>query len=77
MELAYPSMDVRRTLKLFTAKEHINTLAAFDEGSLWVVLHNLGSVCFPIHLNLNPIHCFSCQRAPCHHIQATVVARLR
>jgi hypothetical protein len=44
LELQYPSMQLRRTLSLFTAKEHINTLAVVDEQSVWVVLHNLGKV---------------------------------
>ena len=44
LELQYPSMEVLRTFELFSAKEHINTLAAVDDDSLWVVLHNLGRV---------------------------------
>jgi hypothetical protein len=44
LQLSFPSMDVQRRLRLFTAKEHINTLAAFDSQTIWAVLHNLGSV---------------------------------
>ena len=44
LELQFPSMEVLRTFPLFTAREHINTLAAVDDDSLWVVLHNLGKV---------------------------------
>jgi hypothetical protein len=53
VELAFPSMRVERQLKLFTAKEHVNTLAVWPAGSpgapadggatLWAVLHNLGA----------------------------------
>ena len=53
VELALPSMRVERQLKLFTAKEHVNTLAVWPPGSpgapadggasLWAVLHNLGA----------------------------------
>ena len=51
VELSVPGMRVLRTLKLFTVKEHINTLAVWPPGapgargagpSLWAVLHNLG-----------------------------------
>ena len=44
VELSFPDMEVVRTLPLFTAKEHINTLAMFDDEHLLVVLHNLGKV---------------------------------
>lgn len=47
MQLLYPSMELVRSLDLFTAKEHINTVAVFDSASVWVVLHNLGEVCTP------------------------------
>ena len=53
VELSLPSMRVERQLKLFTAKEHVNTLAMWPAGSpgspadggatLWAVLHNLGA----------------------------------
>jgi hypothetical protein len=43
LQLSYPAMDVIQTLDLFTAKEHVNTVAVFD-SSVWVVLHNLGKV---------------------------------
>jgi hypothetical protein len=42
VELDFPSMSVKRILHLFTPKEHINTVSAFGDGTLWVVLHNLG-----------------------------------
>ena len=32
-----------RELALFTAKEHVNTLAPAVDGKLWAMLHNLGS----------------------------------
>jgi hypothetical protein len=32
-----------RELALFTAKEHVNTLAPTVDGKLWAMLHNLGS----------------------------------
>jgi len=46
-ELALPDLSVVRELQLFTAKEHINSLAVWPgEGGaaeqLWAVLHNLG-----------------------------------
>lgn len=44
LQLSYPSMEVVRTLDIFTVKEHINTVAVFDSSSVWVVLHNLGQV---------------------------------
>ncbi len=31
-------------MRLFTRKQHVNTLAPLDDKSLWVVLHNLGKV---------------------------------
>lgn len=33
-----------KTFKMFTLKEHVNTLAPLENGKLWVVLHNLGAV---------------------------------
>lgn len=33
-----------RGMRLFTRKQHVNTLAPLDDKSLWVVLHNLGKV---------------------------------
>jgi hypothetical protein len=44
VQLAFPSMDVVHTFDLFTAMDHINTLAVLDEKTIWVVLHNLGKV---------------------------------
>lgn len=44
VQLSFPSMTMHRTLDLFTAREHINTLAALDDSSIWAVLHNLGNV---------------------------------
>ena len=31
-------------MSLFTLRQHVNTLAPLDGGSVWVVLHNLGKV---------------------------------
>jgi hypothetical protein len=52
LELQLPALTVVRSLKLFTAKDHINTLAMWPPGSpgtpagappsLWCVLHGLG-----------------------------------
>lgn len=51
LELSLPEVRVERELKLFSAKEHVNTLALWPPGapggrpdrpSLWAVLHNLG-----------------------------------
>ena len=33
-----------RVLKLFTQKEHVNSVAPSGADSLWVILHNLGKV---------------------------------
>lgn len=44
LELQYPEMVLRRTLQLFTLREHVNTIAAVGQTTLWVVLHNLGKV---------------------------------
>jgi hypothetical protein len=30
--------------KLFTLRQHVNTLAPLEPGSVWAVLHNLGQV---------------------------------
>jgi len=40
--LAYPGMEQLSASKLFTSKDHANTLAPFTADQLWVVLHNLG-----------------------------------
>lgn len=56
VQLSFPSMAVIRTLDLFTAKEHINTLAAMDDKSIWVVLHNLGKV----RLEFSMLPCLRC-----------------
>ncbi len=56
LELQLPALTLLRTMKLFTAKDHINTLAMWPPGSpgsttgaadastpaLWAVLHGLG-----------------------------------
>ncbi|KAK9811643.1 hypothetical protein WJX72_007577 [[Myrmecia] bisecta] len=42
LELSFPELLQIRALKLFSVEEHVNTLAALEEGSLWAVLHNLG-----------------------------------
>jgi hypothetical protein len=52
LELQLPELSIVRTLKLFSAKDHINTLAMWPPGSpgapadgppqLWAVLHGLG-----------------------------------
>lgn len=47
LQLSYPSMTVVRELNLFTPREHINTLGAYDRSSVWAVLHNLGKVITP------------------------------
>jgi hypothetical protein len=31
-------------LELFTAEEHVNSVAPLQAGSLWAILHNLGKV---------------------------------
>ncbi|PNW88504.1 hypothetical protein CHLRE_01g032400v5 [Chlamydomonas reinhardtii] len=41
-ELQFPSMKKLRSMSLFTLRQHVNTLAPLDGGSVWVVLHNLG-----------------------------------
>eukprot|EP00892_Ulva_mutabilis_P005366 jgi/Ulvmu1/3200/UM015_0241.1 len=42
LQLSYPSMSVVNELQLFTLQEHVNTVAAYDDSSVWAVLHNLG-----------------------------------
>ncbi|KAG2501830.1 hypothetical protein HYH03_000329 [Edaphochlamys debaryana] len=41
-ELRFPSMKKLRGMKLFTLKQHVNTLAPLEEGVVWAMLHNLG-----------------------------------
>ncbi|WPT14105.1 hypothetical protein PSENEW3_00000236 [Picochlorum sp. SENEW3] len=40
--LDFPSMKERSRLKLFTLKQHVNTLSPTDDGHVWAMLHNLG-----------------------------------
>lgn len=40
--LDYPTMKERSRLKLFTLKQHVNTLSPTDDGHVWAMLHNLG-----------------------------------
>lgn len=41
-----------RKLELFSAKEHINSVAPLQHGSLWAILQNLGEAStFPIVTN--------------------------
>lgn len=53
LELSYPSMEVARTLRLFSSRDHINTLAPLSDEDLWVVLHNLGEVRGAWNLGIN------------------------
>jgi hypothetical protein len=39
-----PSLAQVRRLDLFTAEEHVNSVAPLQAGSLWAILHNLGKV---------------------------------
>ncbi|GLC58284.1 hypothetical protein PLESTB_001341600 [Pleodorina starrii] len=41
-ELHFPDMKLLRSMRLFTLKQHVNTLAPLDDGAVWAVLHNLG-----------------------------------
>ncbi|GIL81892.1 hypothetical protein Vretimale_1469 [Volvox reticuliferus] len=41
-ELHFPDMKLVRGMRLFTLKQHVNTLAPLDDGAVWAVLHNLG-----------------------------------
>lgn len=40
--LDFPTMKERTRLKLFTLKQHVNTLSPTDDGHVWAMLHNLG-----------------------------------
>lgn len=67
-------MTVVKELELFTAKEHINTLGAYDSSSVWAVLHNLGKV-----LHCNPVpdvpslgSCCGISQ-PCAFVQSQIV----
>eukprot|EP00892_Ulva_mutabilis_P008031 jgi/Ulvmu1/55/UM001_0058.1 len=42
LQLSYPSMAEIGRLRTFTQREHVNTVAAYDDSSVWAVLHNLG-----------------------------------
>jgi hypothetical protein len=42
LQLRYPSMELVRTLGLFTKKDHVNTLAPLRPGKLFAILHNKG-----------------------------------
>ncbi|KXZ44217.1 hypothetical protein GPECTOR_71g578 [Gonium pectorale] len=41
-ELSFPTMKKLRSMRLFTLRQHVNTLAPLEDGAVWVVLHNLG-----------------------------------
>lgn len=76
LQLAYPSMTVVRELSLFTAREHINTLGAYDTSSVWAVLHNLGKVLELDSCAVSPSPCkASCAvvQTPCGGLQSQVV----
>ncbi|GFR39810.1 hypothetical protein Agub_g302, partial [Astrephomene gubernaculifera] len=55
-ELRYPDMKKLRSMRLFSLKQHVNTLAPLETGAVWAVLHNLGkSDAVRIDLNADPV----------------------
>jgi hypothetical protein len=81
IQMAYPTFEVVRTLKLFTSKDHINTVSAFDTSSVWAVLHMLGKVRFASSLWIlltswvgSHVGCkvACCRRASCRSIRKSI-----
>ena len=44
LELRLPGLARVRSLRLFSLKEHLNSVAPLEPGVLWGILHNLGAV---------------------------------
>jgi hypothetical protein len=56
IEMKFPDMTQVRSMKLFTLKQHVNTLAPTPTGTLWAMLHNLGpSILAEIDVNSGKI----------------------
>ncbi len=48
LELRLPGLQTVQALRLFSLKEHLNSVAPLEPGVLWGILHNLGAVpCCP------------------------------
>lgn len=57
IELQFPTMKEVNRYRLFTEREHVNTLSPTVDGRMWAMLHNLGPVrCFSLCL-----YCFVLQ----------------
>lgn len=52
VELHYPSMRFKHRHEMFSGRDHINTLAPGDAGTLWAVLHRKGRPSSLVEANL-------------------------